>query len=71
MGTRNSSFLILAYLAALTGCSLTPAQQKWAGIGASVVITGALIAHEADNGKPLAMPELSIDPPSCANGSCK
>lgn len=55
----------------LAGCSLTPTQQKWAGIGASVVITGVLIAHRTDDGMSMARPERSINPPSCASGGCK
>lgn len=34
---------------ALTGCSLTPTQQKWAGVAAGVLIVGAIAAHNADN----------------------
>lgn len=56
----------------LTACALTPTQQKWTGIAVSVVATGVLVAHEADRGKPMS-PELnrSVNPPSCANGSCR
>lgn len=35
----------------LSGCGLTPTQQKWATIGAGVLITGAIVAHEMDSGK--------------------
>jgi hypothetical protein len=40
----------------LSGCGLTPTQQKWATIGAGVLITGAIVAHEMDSGK-AAQPE--------------
>lgn len=66
--SHRIAFLVALFL---TGCSLTPTQQKWVGIGASVVITGVLIAHRTDEGKPLAMPERGIDPPSCTTTSCQ
>jgi hypothetical protein len=42
-----------AALLALTGCSMTPTQEKWAGFAVGVLIVGAIAAHEADNGKPI------------------
>jgi hypothetical protein len=39
----------------LAGCGLTPTQQKWIGIGASVVITGVIVARSMDHndGRPV------------------
>ncbi len=45
--------LILLSLLTLTGCSMTPTQQKWAAVGVSVVATGLIIAHQQDSGKPV------------------
>lgn len=53
----TSAAILIALL--LQGCGLTPAQQKWAGLTASVLITGAIAAHELDNGKSYVAPTSS------------
>lgn len=45
------SLMVLLTLV-VSGCSMTPTQQKWAAVGVSVVATGLIIAHEQDSGKP-------------------
>jgi len=52
--TYHRAILAALALSALTSCALTPTQQKWAGIAVSVIVTGALVAHEADSGKPIS-----------------
>jgi hypothetical protein len=53
---------LLATLLALTACSsLTPTQQKWAGIAAGVLVVGAIAAHrdepqEASPRYPMCLP---------------
>lgn len=42
--------LALLALSILSACSMTPAQKKWTTIAASVVVAGAIAAHELDNG---------------------
>lgn len=68
-------FVILA-TALLCGCSLTPTQKKWAGVGASVLIVGAIAAHKANNGEhPYGAPAAISGPASpCSiqpDGSCR
>lgn len=58
---------------ALTACSMTPAQKKWAGFAAGVLVVGAIAAHQSDSG---SSPPLAIaDPnPPCRpqpDGSCR
>ncbi len=48
----KSALTLLACLA-VAGCSMTPTQKKWATIGASVVVTGMIIAHQQDDGSPV------------------
>ncbi len=55
---------MLAILA-LTGCGMNPTQQKWAGITAGILITGAMVAHEADSGKPATDKHIPGNP--CIN----
>jgi hypothetical protein len=42
----RSAFLAALALSALTGCALTPVQQRWAGIAASVIVTGQTATAE-------------------------
>ena len=48
MKIRSVAVLFLV----LTGCAdLSERQRTWIGIGAGVLIVGAITAHEADSGK--------------------
>ncbi|HET9394490.1 MAG TPA: hypothetical protein VFO36_00425 [Nitrospiraceae bacterium] len=42
---------IIAMALALSACSMTPTQQRWLAFGVGVVATGAIIAHETDQGR--------------------
>jgi uncharacterized protein YceK len=55
--------IIVAFVVAtlLSGCSMTPTQKKWATIGATVVVTGMIIAHQQDNGAPVAQGAASTN----------
>lgn len=61
----------------LTGCAMTPAQKKWAGITASVLIVGAIAAHDADTGRASsssATAALGTPSPPCvmqSEGTCR
>lgn len=57
-------FSIVAVL--LSGCALTPAQKRWAGVAAGVVIVGAIAVHKAD--KDSQGPDKSIGKPQCSGG---
>lgn len=47
----RSAIILAAVL--VSGCTMTPTQQKWAAVGVSLAATGLLIAHEQDSGKPV------------------
>lgn len=66
---------IIAAIAALSGCAMTPAQKQFAGIAAGILVVGAIAAHDADNGNQIATNQ-SINPagPPCTvqpDGSCR
>lgn len=72
---RSASRLtvMVAALSLSAACGLTPTQQKWAGVAASVLIVGAIAAHEQDNG---GAPAAVFAPPTVPcqpqpNGSCR
>lgn len=43
--------MLLVMIVAAAGCSMTPAQKKWAGFAAGVLVVGAIAAHEMDDGE--------------------
>lgn len=53
----------------LSACSLTPTQQKWAGFAAGVLVVGAIAAHDADSGKPIAPPDKKRPFIPCPGGA--
>jgi hypothetical protein len=37
---------------ALAGCEMTPTQKRWTLVATSVLVVGAIAAHDSENGKP-------------------
>jgi hypothetical protein len=69
-----SSRAVLAIALVLSGCALTDTQKKWAGIAAAVIVTGAVIAHQQDDGKPNTDGALNDPTVPCRvqpDGSCR
>lgn len=64
MGTRIAVIALATVI--LCGCSLTPQQQKWAGIGLTVIAVGAIAAHREDSGA-LVTPTAQTPTVDCAN----
>lgn len=67
------AFVIMG-LMLIAGCSLTPTQKKWAGFAASVLIVGAIAAHDNDEGTPAATTEVGAPTIPCRpqpDGSCR
>jgi hypothetical protein len=60
-------YVIVIGAALISGCSMTPTQQKWAAVGVSVVATGLIVAHQQDSGKPLT--ESAQGKQSCYPGN--
>lgn len=57
--------LILAFTL-VSGCSLTPQQKKWTGIGLAVLAVGAIAAHREDSGAPVT-PDVKTPNVDCAS----
>jgi hypothetical protein len=65
--------LIPLALGSLSACGLTPTQQKWAGVAASVLVVGAIAAHREDSGKPVnaAVMDSTLPCHPQPDGSCR
>ena len=60
--------IVLVLLSLCTACALTPTERKVAVIGAAIVVTGAIAAHNVDHDG-----HRGINPPDCINNpdSCR
>lgn len=66
--------LTIAMLAMASACSLTPTQQRWTTVAATVLIVGAVAAHQADHGGPASVTAVTDPSLPCRpqpDGSCR
>lgn len=60
----SKAIMILLALT-LGGCAMSPAQKKWTGIAAGVLVVGAIAAHRADSGAPIEPEKKGSTMPAC------
>lgn len=58
--------LLMLIALTLSACEMTPTQKTWAGVAAGVLIVGAMVAHDADSGKPQS-PTVATPGVNCAS----